>query len=148
MFNTILLGTVSVACLIGAIAFAAHSVWILCNWPNATAEILRYRITRSDGAKGQKFYHAVYRFETLDGRKMISTSSHGSWRRIWKPGALVAIRYWPDNPRRTEIMCFANLWLGAATFAALSIWILGRVALDNPTHPALTHPPRVLYLST
>ena len=86
-----------------------------------TAEIVGYRVSRSDGERGQAFFHPAYRFTTLDGETKIGLSSWGSWRRPWPRGSQVFVRYCPGNPRKTEIQSFANEWGIASTLVALAL---------------------------
>jgi hypothetical protein len=88
-----------------------HAVRQTFWWPKASARILRYWITRSgDEPEGQPFFHPVVRFETEDGCLVTTISSWGSWRRPWPIGHIVSVRYHPNNPRRAEVTCIANVW--------------------------------------
>jgi hypothetical protein len=93
-----------------------HAFRQLIFWPKVPARIMRYWITRSDG---QRFYHPVVIFETVDGRSATAISPWGSWRKPWPIGHTVSIRYCPDNQRWIEINCIANMWGIPITFLFL-----------------------------
>ena len=119
--NTAILAVVTTVCSAGAAWSTGYQLFVRRRWPKVSAEIVRYRISRSDGDRGQAFFHPAYRFTTLDGETKIGLSSWGWRRRPWPRGAKVFVRYNPDNPRRTEIQCFANEWGIASTLVALAL---------------------------
>lgn len=114
-------GTVALVLASLSMWFAIRTVRQLFTWPLASATILRYWITRSEGKPhGQQFFHPVFTFLTSD-RSMITTiSSWGSWRRVWPKGHQVLVRYDPTKPRCAEIQSFANLWGISLTLMALA----------------------------
>ena len=127
-----------VTSIVGAVMLAVgvwsgfHAVKTTFWWPNASARIVRYWITRSeDKPNGQRFFHPVVRFETADGRPVAAISAWGSWRRPWPVGRIVSVHYDPTNPRRAEIRCFVNLWQMPLTFVGftavlgLVLWFFG-----------------------
>lgn len=118
--ETLLFGA-AVISMSGAAFSAGYQLWIRRRWPMVTGEIVCYRISRGDGHAGQTFYHPAYRFQTLEGETKIGLSSWGSWRRPWRRGSRVVVRYHPDNPQRTELQCFANEWGIASTLAAIAV---------------------------
>lgn len=122
MGDIIVFGIITSVCTIGAAWSIGHTISIRTRWPKVQAEIVRYRITRGDGGKGQKFFHPVYRFTTLDGQRRIGLSFWGSWRRPWPLGQWVLVRYCPTNPRRTKVQCFATDWGLVLTLIALAIF--------------------------
>ena len=104
-----------------------HAVRLTFWWPKASAQVVRYWITRSeDRSDGQRFFHPVIRFETADGRAVTTISSWGWWRRPWPVGHTVSVHYNPTNPWRAEIRCFANMWQMPLTFVGLAV-VLGLV---------------------
>jgi hypothetical protein len=126
-----------VATIVGAVMLAV-GVWLGFRavkmtfkmtfwWPNASARIVRYWITRSeDKPNGQRFFHPVVEFETADGRPVVAISAWGSWRRPWPVGRIVSMHYNPTNPRRAEIRCFVNRWQMPLTFVGFTA-VLGLV---------------------
>ena len=128
----------TLASIVGAAMLAVggwstfHAVRLTFWWPRASARIVRYWITRSeDQPDGQRFFHPVVRFETADGRAVITISSWGCWRRPWPVGHIVSVHYNPTNPRWAEIRCFANVWqmplifVGFAAVLGLVLWFFG-----------------------
>lgn len=70
----------------------------------------RIPVARSeDKPHGQRFFHPAVKFETADGRAVVTISSWGWWRRPWPVGHIVSVHYKPTNPRWAEIRCFANV---------------------------------------
>ena len=118
--TAVVLSVVTGICTLGAMVFVIWWLWQIVRWPRVQAQIVRYRITRSNGNHGQRFYHPVYRFRTIEGRPLVGLSMWGSWRRPWPRGSLVWIRYHPDNPRRTAIQCFATSWGVVLTLVGLT----------------------------
>jgi magnesium-transporting ATPase (P-type) len=121
IYESILLGLVTAVCMCGAICSIGYTLFIRRRWPKVQAEVLRYRLTRSDGEHGQPFFHPVFRFTTLDGQTVTGLSPWGSWRRPWPRGSRVTVRYCLSNPRRTEIECFANNWGIACTLVGIIV---------------------------
>lgn len=88
-----------------------HAVRQIFQWPKASAEVVRYWIVRREGEpNGQRFFRAVLRFTTIDGRVVTTISTHGHWRKRWAIGTVLKVRYDPRNPRWAEICCFADVW--------------------------------------
>lgn len=88
-----------------------HALRQIRSWPKVDAVVLRYWITRSEGkADGQRFYHPVLRFKTVDGHDVTAISPSGHWRRTWKSGDRLFVRYNPEKPIWTEIASIWNLW--------------------------------------
>jgi hypothetical protein len=87
-------------------------------WPQASAVVLRYCIKRHEG---QAFFHPVLRFELPDSSSITTISNWGSWRRPWKNGDAVTVRYDPSNPRKAEIATFWVAWGLPLTCLTLTI---------------------------
>lgn len=120
--ETITLAVVTTVCLASAAWWTGYRLLVRRRWPKVQAEIVRYRISRSDGIHGQAFFHPAYRFTTLEGETKIGLASWGSWRRPWPRGSRVFVRYCPENLRRTEIQCFANDWGIASTLVVIVLF--------------------------
>ena len=115
---SILPAIVAMILMLGAIGFATYSLYIIFQWPRVSGTILRYH--RTHGSQGSH-WNPVFRFQTIDGKTYVAISSWGSWDRPRERGATVQIRYSPDNPQRSEIQCFGNMWGVAFTMAALAL---------------------------
>jgi hypothetical protein len=100
--------------LIGfGVCLAGYALRQIMYWPKVKAVVLRYWITRSEGKpEGQRFYHPVLRFKTVDGRDVTSISSSGHWCKTWQNGDTLLVRYNPEKPQWTEIDTLWNLWGG------------------------------------
>jgi hypothetical protein len=108
---------------------AGHSVTVMARWPKVPALVVRYWIVRSEGkADGQRFYRAVFRFTTTDGRRVTTISTLGVWRRPWRVGTIVPVRYHPDNPRWVKAACFSEMWGIPSTCFALLVMVLALLA--------------------
>ncbi len=92
---------------VGGICLTCHAVRVMLWWPVATAQIVRYRIRRNDG---QPFYQAVVRFETADGRQILTVCNSGYCYRRWSAGQTVSLYYNPANPLWVEIG-WLDLWM-------------------------------------
>ncbi len=102
-----------VICMIAlaGVGFLCHAIWRIGRWPKVPAKVVFYWIRRNeDESSGHPFYHAVVRFETLDGQETTAVSHCGSWRRKWELGADVHVRYCPTEPHEAEIACFSHTW--------------------------------------
>ncbi len=124
--TAIALGFAMALCTAGAVAAVAYTMWTISRWPKVTAQVVRYRITQSEGDHGQSLFHPVYRFQTVEGGTITSMSSWGSWHCPWKRETTISIRYCLENPRRTRVQCFTTNWGGAATLAgsAIMFWFV------------------------
>jgi hypothetical protein len=93
------------------VLMAGHALRQIASWPKVNAVVLRYWITRSEGKpEGQRFYHPVLRFKTIDGRDVTSISPSGHWRKTWRTGDHLLVRYNPEKPQWTEMDTLWNLW--------------------------------------
>jgi hypothetical protein len=120
---------VLVAVLFGTLMPAAtcwlfyHAIRQTLYWPKASAVVLRYCIKRNEG---QAFFHPVLRFELLD-RRITTISRWGSWRRPWRNGDAVTVRYDPSNPLRAEIQTFGVVW--GLPLTCLTLTIVGALVM-------------------
>jgi hypothetical protein len=117
-------GTLFTAVGIGT---TVHALRQQFTWPKVPARVRRYVVTRSrDNLDGQRFFHVVVQFDTLDGRTTTAVSSFGYWRRRWARGVNLAVRYDPRNPRHAEVASLRDTWsipvLVVGMLGGLSIW--------------------------
>ncbi len=89
------------------IFFVGYETWKWRRWPKVSAIVLRYQITH--GSEG-RYYAPVVQFETVDGNKVVTVSTWSGWRRPWRRGDSIFIRYNPSQPRWCEPVCFNAVW--------------------------------------
>lgn len=111
--------------LIGVgVLLAGHALRQIAYWPKVSAVVLRYWITRSENKpNGQRFYHPVVRFKTVDGRDVTSIAPSGHWCKTWQNGDQLLVRYNPEQPRLVEIDTLWNLWGVPLLFIGLPVGI-------------------------
>jgi|GEM_PF-7044878 len=118
--TAIAFGCAVMGCLTAGALTLIHSLRQLLYWPTAQAVVVRYWIVR-DREHGQKFYRPVVRFTAEDGCERIAMSAWGSWRRVYRVGQTIMIRYQREEPRHIEIQGFANLWGIPLTLFSLAL---------------------------
>lgn len=107
-------------CAVTGVATLCRTLRKLWSWPRASARVVRYSVSRSEGTEGQKFFHPVIEYETPDGNKVLTISSMGWWRRRWRINSSVVVLYSPVNPRRITVHCFGDLWVFPLTLISLA----------------------------
>lgn len=111
MFDKLVLTCVSA--VMGGVACCGvcHVIWQIWKWHEVPAEVVRYWITRSENKPdGQRFFRAVIRFTTVDGRLITTLCAHGHWRKRWPVGTVLNVLYYPRNPRWAKVYCFVEMW--------------------------------------
>jgi hypothetical protein len=100
-------------------SLSAFGLWKWWRWPKVTGVVVRYII---DNGSGGRCYFAIVRYKTKEGKQIVAKSSHGEWRRPWRRGDLISIRYNPTHPRWCEPTSFGATWGMVLSGVALIIW--------------------------
>lgn len=102
-WSAVLLGCfVAVGFFAFACWFTFHQIRQVAYWPKVPAEILRYWIKR-ENEHGQPFFHPVIKFTSIGGASVITVTNSGYWRRPWRIGHVIYVRYDPSNPKWAEL---------------------------------------------
>jgi hypothetical protein len=109
-----------------------HEIRQLACWPKVPGRILRYWIKRNDARPhGQRFFHPVIRFTVVGGVTVTTLTDSGYWRRRWRLGHVVYVRYNPTNPKWAELRTPTGTlgttvgFFAASGVAAYMAWLAG-----------------------
>jgi hypothetical protein len=105
------------ACVV-LVALVTCEVWKRLRWIRTSAVVVRYVIQR--GSEG-RYFAPVVRFEAKDGRQIVTIAASGSWRRPWRRGDLLTVRYDPHQPRHCDQVTFASIWGPILTAIAMIV---------------------------
>jgi hypothetical protein len=118
-----LFGGLGLAALIGGLMWGAKRVALFRHGLPAQGKVVETYESRStsDDDHASVSYYPVVEFQTPDGRTHRFRGSTGSSTPDFEDGAMVTLRYNPQNPGEAQLVNFSQFWLGPVVITAAGL---------------------------